>query len=203
MTPWSDARLSNLLAPYLQSTPLPPKLYEQVRVYLELLLHWNARTNLTALRRPEEILQRQIGESLFAAQFVPSGGSLLDFGSGAGFPGLPIQWMRPNVHVLLAESQGKKASFLREAARTLQLPCEVWAGRVEELPEERTFDVVAMRAVDSTSAMLPVASSRVARGGALLRFLAQGESATFADLVLTDEVSVPLSRGRLIRLQSE
>jgi 16S rRNA (guanine527-N7)-methyltransferase len=124
------------------------QLSSQLAVYLELILKWNARTNLTAVREPEEIVRRHFGESLFAGLHLGQCAALLDFGSGAGLPGIPIQLLRPEVHVTLAESQGKKAAFLREAIRALGLGTEVWAGRVEAMPPERRFDGVAMRAVD-------------------------------------------------------
>src|SRR5580692_1016443 len=136
----SESRIAELLVPYLGDAAVPPNLYSQLSAYLDLLLRWNARTNLTAIRDPEGIVCRHFGEGLFCglrlAERLPAAGStLLDFGSGAGFPGLPIQLLLPDLRVTLAESQGKKASFLREVVRTLELPTEVWADRVEAMPE--------------------------------------------------------------------
>jgi 16S rRNA (guanine527-N7)-methyltransferase len=114
--------LPAILAPYLGTYPPPADLYPQLSAYLDLLLKWNARTNLTAIRDPEEIVRRHFGESLFAgvhlAAKLSSEATLLDLGSGAGFPGLPIQLLLPGLQVTLAESQNKKATFLREAVRT-------------------------------------------------------------------------------------
>ena len=121
---------------------------EQLIIYLELILKWNARINLTAIRTPEEIVRRHFGESLFVGAHVGACGTLLDYGSGAGFPGVPIQLLRPDVKVTLAESHGKKAAFLHEVVRSLNLPSEVWAGRVEAMPAARRFDSVALRAVE-------------------------------------------------------
>src|SRR5277367_6238834 len=118
-----ESAITNLLTPYLPE--IPTTLPLQLSTYLDLLLKWNARTNLTAIRDPEEIVRRHFGESLFAARHIArSTQTLLDFGSGAGFPGLPIQLLRPKIAVTLAESQNKKATFLREAIRTLNLPTE-------------------------------------------------------------------------------
>lgn len=125
------------------------KIHAQLAIYLDLILKWNARTNLTAIRTPEEIVQRHFGESLFAGAHLGACATLLDFGSGAGFPGLPIQLLRPDIAVTLAESQGKKAAFLREVIRSLGLPTEVWAHRVEAMPTARRFGVVTLRAVDN------------------------------------------------------
>lgn len=159
----SELQIKTLLAPYLPR--VADEMASQLAVYLDLLLKWNARTNLTAIRDPEGIVQRHFGESLFCGQYVDQQATtLLDLGSGAGFPGLPIALLRPELTVTLAESQHKKASFLREAVRTLRLPnAEVWAGRAEVLPEVRRFDTVTLRAVDNMAAALTVAVPRAVR----------------------------------------
>jgi 16S rRNA (guanine527-N7)-methyltransferase len=165
----SEAEIASLLTPYLPAAaPLvPSKLVlsklalSRLSVYLELLLKWNARTNLTAIREPEEIIRRHFGESLFAGQHLaPGTNTLLDFGSGAGFPGLPIAILHPEIAVTLAESQNKKATFLREVVRTLDIPVEVWAARVEMMPETRRFHTVTLRAVDNMAAALATAAPR-------------------------------------------
>jgi 16S rRNA (guanine527-N7)-methyltransferase len=174
----SEAQIATLLVPYLDA-PAPKLMLSQLSSYLDLLLKWNARTNLTAIRDPEEIVRRHFGESLFAGhQVPPSTQTLLDFGSGAGFPGLPIQLLRPKITVTLAESQNKKSTFLREVVRTLGLTTEVWADRVENMPSSRSFDVVAMRAVDSMEAALTAGRLRIAPGGQLLVLTTAGQVST-------------------------
>src|ERR1022692_1287749 len=117
------ARIAELLGPFLGGEPLSPDLAAQLQAYLELLLRWNARINLTAVRDPEQIVTRHFGESLFAARVLrdtgalAAGATLADVGSGAGFPGIPIQLFAPDVRVTLIESQNKKATFLREVVR--------------------------------------------------------------------------------------
>ena len=123
-------------------------------------MKWNARINLTAIRTPEEIVRRHFGESLFAGLRLGDCQTLLDFGSGAGFPGLPIQLLRPDVAVTVAESRSRKAAFLHEVVRSLELRAEVWAGRVEAMPASRRFDVVTLRAVDNMEAALGEAGRR-------------------------------------------
>src|SRR5579875_575495 len=108
----SEERIRALLEPYLRELPegveTPPGLYGRLQAYLELLVRWNERTNLTAVREPEEIVRRHFGESLFAggvlARFIGAGAAeLLDFGSGAGFPGIPVQLLLRGVRLTLAE----------------------------------------------------------------------------------------------------
>ncbi len=162
-------RIAQLLEPFLLAPQ--PALCAQLSLYLDLLLRWNARTNLTAIRDPEEIVRRHFGEGLFTGThlqpLLPANATLLDFGSGAGFPGLPIQLLLPELTVTLAESQGKKASFLREAVRVLELKTEVWLGRVEDMPSDRRFNAVTLRAVDNMDTALAEAACRLHPGGVL------------------------------------
>ena len=166
----SAAEIGGILEPF--GVPLPALLLSQLETYLELLLRWNSRTNLTAIRDPREIVRRHFGESLFAAACLESSGAnpqtLLDYGSGAGFPGLPIHLANPSLRVTLAESQHKKATFLREVIRALELSTEVWGGRVDAMPLTRTFDVVTLRAVDRMQVAVQQARSRCTTGGLLL-----------------------------------
>jgi 16S rRNA (guanine527-N7)-methyltransferase len=132
--------------------------------YLALLMKWNSKINLTAVRDEEGILARHFVESIACARALPAGiVSLLDFGSGAGLPGLPIALCRPEIKVTLAEAQGKKAAFLLEAVRVLGLGARVHAGRAEALAER--FDCVAMRAVDRMAEGVRAAAALVRAGG--------------------------------------
>lgn len=199
----SSERIAALLRPFLIAHDAPggdsvisPLLLEQLSVYLDLLLRWNARVSLTAIREPEEIVRRHFGESLFTARHLAEGlraeAELLDYGSGAGFPGLPIQLFLPSLRVTLAESQAKKVAFLREVVRTLSLPTEVWPRRVGEMPAERSFDVVTLRAVDRMEVSLEEAQTRV-RGGGRMAILAGGETKAPAGSV---EYRMPESEQR-------
>lgn len=172
--------------------------------FLALLLRWNARMNLTAVRDPETIVRRHFAESLFAAEHVPAGAvTLLDFGSGAGFPGIPIAIARPEIAVTLAESQGKKAAFLREAVRTLGLRAEVWDRRVEQMPAERVFDAVTLRAVEKMPEACKLAVPRLRLGGWLGVFTTRAtESALdgLAGIRWTAAVAIPGSRQEILRM---
>lgn len=143
---------------------LDPETSGRFESYISLILRWNDRTNLTSVRDAEGILARHFVESIACARVLPAGiGSLVDFGSGAGFPGLPIALCRPEIDVTLAESQGKKAAFLQEAVRVLGIQATVHAGRAEELRAE--FDCVTLRAVDKMVAAVAAAAGLVRPGG--------------------------------------
>ena len=151
---------------------LAPEALKLFDDYLGLLLKWNSRLNLTAIRDSETILRRHFVECIQCAQSLPTVASptLLDFGSGAGLPGIPIAICRPDIHVTLAESQGKKAAFLRESVRTLKLSAEVFDGRVESLPKDRQFAIVTLRAVDRMREACRAAISRVRGNGYIVVF---------------------------------
>jgi 16S rRNA (guanine527-N7)-methyltransferase len=192
--------ISRLLAPYLDGAG-SETLYGQLSAYLDLLLKWNARTNLTAIRDPEEIVRRHFGESLFAARYLPPTSTLLDLGSGAGFPGLPIQLLRPEIAVALAESQNKKATFLREAIRTLGLPTEVWAARAETMPATRQFETIALRAVDNMPEALAIAAARSSRQIALLATQTpESPSPVIPSFLLSQTLPIPESTNRVLHL---
>jgi len=139
-------RLNALLAEASQE-PLDRVIGERFEELLSLILRWNTRVNLTAIRDEEGILKRHFVESIACARALPNGiTTLLEVGSGAGFPGIPIALCRPEIAVTLAESQGKKAAFLQEAVRVLGVATKVYAGRAEAMAAQ--FDCVTLRAVD-------------------------------------------------------
>jgi 16S rRNA (guanine527-N7)-methyltransferase len=137
-----------------------------IQQYMTLLLTWNEKINLTAIRDPLEILYRHFCECMYAAVAVPvENGRLADVGSGAGFPGIPLKIIRPELQTFLVESNMKKATFLAEVLRTIPLPdTRVLVSRYEELGEElMPLDYVCSRAVGEFEPFLAwAASERVA-----------------------------------------
>jgi 16S rRNA (guanine527-N7)-methyltransferase len=161
-----SATIADLVRPY---AVLDQKQLDQVSAYLDLLLKWNARINLTAVRDPKGIVTRHFGESFFAAEKLLARGSALtaiDLGAGAGFPGLPIAIFAPWAQVTLIESRSKKSAFLNEVISALSLSnAKVFAGRGEDYPGEA--DLVMMRAVERFAEVVPVAVQLVRLGGRL------------------------------------
>jgi 16S rRNA (guanine527-N7)-methyltransferase len=150
----------------LQTLPGPETAAERLASYGNLLLHWNTRLSLTAIRNEAELIERHLMEGLFAAEHHPEGTTSLDFGSGTGIPGIPIAICRENLQITLAESHRKKAAFLQEVVRVLELKAVVHGGRAETLAAG-TFDAVWMRAVEKSTGMLPLAAALVTPGGSL------------------------------------
>jgi 16S rRNA (guanine527-N7)-methyltransferase len=145
---------------------------QQIQQYTTILLHWNDKVNLTAIRDPLEILYRHFCESMYGSVLLPvENCRLADVGSGGGFPGLPLKIIRPDLELFLIESNLKKATFLAEVIRELGLSnARVLVSRFEELGEEvAPLDVVCSRALGSFGPFLDWARSpRVAARHALL-----------------------------------
>lgn len=137
-----------------------------IQLYIRILLQWNEKLNLTAIRDPLEILVRHFCESMYGAVAVPvKSGRLADIGSGPGFPGIPMKILQPDIELLLVESNIKKGTFLAEVVRELELKnARVLISRYEELGEELTpLDYVCSRAVGDFGPFLKwAASERVA-----------------------------------------
>jgi 16S rRNA (guanine527-N7)-methyltransferase len=202
-------RIAELLAPFLQAPPGPPASLteaqlEQVSAYLDLLLRWNARTNLTAVRDPESMVTRHFGESFFAARQLLSADATLraiDLGSGAGFPGLPLKIFAPALALTLIESSQKKAAFLKEAVRTLALTdIDVFAGRAEDFPS--TADLVTLRAVERYERALGTAARLVTPGGRLTLLIGSPQAARTPRLLSAfcwqPPIAIPQSSTRVI-----
>jgi 16S rRNA (guanine527-N7)-methyltransferase len=231
------ARIAELLKPFLSPIPNPchsesgqrpgeesavlsATQLETISTYIDILKHWNARVNLTAIRNEEEIVTRHFGESLFAAIHlfpklypVPpvvkdvdsdsadgSVARLADIGSGAGFPGIPIKLWAPNIALTLIESNQKKATFLREVARALTLTdINIQNARAETLPPS-SFDVVTLRAVERFESVLPTAARLATPTGRLALLIAspqlEAAHSILPNLTWDPPIPIPQSQSR-------
>lgn len=136
--------------------------------YLALLLRWNGTYNLTAIRDPRDMVTKHLLDSLAMAPYVPNA-LLADLGTGPGLPGIPLAIARPGCTVTLVESNGKKARFLREAVRTLQLPnARVAESRAEALAEPGAYSAITARALATLARIVEVGGHLLAPGGQLL-----------------------------------
>ena len=230
------ARIAALLEPFLEQS-LPSSQLDQISTYIDLLLRWNARINLTAVRHPEEIVPRHFGESFFLARHLFPASSkpchpersegpasclasrlpqgvltaplhpprVLDIGSGAGFPALPLKLWAPHIHLTLIESNHKKAAFLREVARALTLTnINVITDRAEVLAARPDFpqaDIVTLRAVEHFDAILPQAVTFLAPKGTVALLITTPQVSqvlTLTKLRWQAQMNVPKSRSRVL-----
>jgi 16S rRNA (guanine(527)-N(7))-methyltransferase RsmG len=267
------ARIADLLSPFLEQLLSESQLH-QISTYIDLLLRWNARINLTAIRNEEEIVTRHFGESLFLARHLlptslnsyhphnpchpersqdtrgarvlaeskdpyspnsrqpdegvpatpdsesiqalegaPSklrlGGriSVLDIGSGAGFPALPLKIWSPEIHLTLIESNHKKTAFLREVARALTLTnIDVISDRAETLAAREDFlgaDVVTLRAVERFETILPQAKALLAPNATLALLISAAQIPPLTKLTglkWNPPIPVPESHTRVLSI---
>jgi 16S rRNA (guanine527-N7)-methyltransferase len=175
---------------------------DQILAYLDLLERWNRKINLTAIRDPEECVSRHFGESLFLARHAELRGSLLDIGSGAGFPGLALKIVYPELAVTLLEPVAKKRAFLKEAARVASLgQIETRPERLEELVRGSpapAFDSATSRAVGNLPKLVPLAAQCLKPGGRLFLWLARDQAEPLhtasGEFAWSKPLPIPLSR---------
>jgi 16S rRNA (guanine527-N7)-methyltransferase len=200
------ARIAELLGPFLGEEPLKENQLTSISTYIDVLLKWNARMNLTAVREPEQIVTRHFGESLFAARQLlrpESAISIGDVGSGAGFPGLPLKICSPGLQLALIEAHGKKATFLREAVRALRLTdVRIVQERAERISER--FELVTLRAVEKFEAVLPAAAELVGPGGRLALLVGSAQASAAEEALgggWEKSVPIPESRERVLKIR--
>jgi 16S rRNA (guanine527-N7)-methyltransferase len=209
-------RIAALLAPFL-TTPLAKTQLLSISTYIDLLILWNQKLNLTAVRDPENIVTRHFGESIFAAQKLfaaPLSGThspsralrLVDVGSGAGFPGLPVKICFPDVAVTLIESNQKKSTFLREAIRALTLTSiDVFTDRAHAFPA-RSADIVTLRAVERFEDVLPIAARLLHDPGRLALLIGHSQLDRATELLpnfnWNSPVFIPQSTSRVLMIGS-
>jgi 16S rRNA (guanine527-N7)-methyltransferase len=140
----------------------------KLTAYLALLAKWNKTYNLTAIREPHRMVTHHLLDALAVVPHLPAttGLRILDVGSGGGVPGIPLAIARPDAHVVMIDSNQKKATFLVQAAIELRLPnIESHAVRVEDFVSALPFDIVIARAFSDLAAFASVAVRHLAPQG--------------------------------------
>jgi 16S rRNA (guanine527-N7)-methyltransferase len=211
--------LAALLRPYIDD--LSPAQLNQVSTYIDILLRWNARMNLTAIRDPETIVTRHFGESFFLARKLSENRALttgqnpdattqlIDIGSGAGFPGIPIKIVYPRLTLSLVEAQQRKSVFLKEVLRSLHLDAEVINARAEVVAEAQSgsADVVTLRAVEKFDSILPTAARLVSPTGTLALLIGDSQVEKAKNLLETWHFEpvcpIPGAQNRVILLGNQ
>lgn len=188
MAPITDEAIASNLCDY--GVAVNPELCLAIQKYISVLLRWNKKIALTTITDPLDIVRFHFGESMFGASAVPIGeGRLADVGTGAGFPGLPLKLLVPSLEMVLIESNGKKASFLSECIRELNLTgVEVYRGRAKEIGMDPGFDFVTARALGGYSDLVAWSRRQLARGGSIVLWLGERDA--------TEIKKVPFFRWR-------
>lgn len=139
--------------------------------YAEMLRERNEKINLTAITEPDEVKIKHFLDSCSAAELLPGGASVLDIGSGAGFPGLPLKIVRPDLTVTLLDSVNKKVAFVSDVVAELKLSgVTAVHARIEDFPHKGEYDAVVSRAVAELSTLAEYALPFVKIGGAFIAY---------------------------------
>lgn len=171
--PGPIAALAPRLREGLLQMGLEGGLVSPLLAYVALLQKWNAAYNLTAVRDPQQMLGLHLLDSLSILAQIGEG-SLVDIGSGAGLPGIPLAIARPQLAVTLVEPVGKKARFLREAVRQLQLAnVRVFDCRAEQVDEPGRHDCLSARALGSLAQLIDFGGHLLKADGRLLAMKGQ------------------------------
>lgn len=149
------------------------KMMQMFLVYLKELKEWNQKVNLTSLKKDTAIIIKHFIDSLSLVPHLPSKASLLDLGSGSGFPGIPVKIAMPSLKVTLLEAKRKKVNFQRHLVRKLGLTCiDFLQDRAENLKTENgshlSFDIVTSRAFSRLEKFLVLGMPFVKKGGCLI-----------------------------------
>ena len=147
---------------------LPQETVDRLLAFGELLLKWNKVYNLTAIRNPQELITHHLLDSLAVLPHL-HGPRVLDVGTGAGLPGIPLALARPDWHFTLLDSSHKKTTFLRQAVIELQLGnVEVACARVETWDAPQSFDTVVSRAFSDVAEFIALAGRLCAKDGVVI-----------------------------------
>lgn len=154
----------------------PAQVPGKLALYYELLVDWNSKTNLTALTEPDDYINKHILDSLYPARHLQTG-ALVDVGTGAGFPGLPLKLLLPQIQLTLVEASAKKVAFLEHCLKSLDVEAKVYHGRAEELgrmSHRESFNFAITRAVATLSVICEYCLPLLTLGGTLLALKGPG-----------------------------
>ena len=142
--------------------------------YYNKLLDWNSRINLTRITEPSEVAAKHFADSVLGAKLLPQGARVVDVGTGAGFPGVPLKIVRPDIELVLVDSLGKRVRFLEELTRSLGIEAVCIHARAEDAARQpglrEAFDAATSRAVAPMNVLLELTTPFVKVGGASLMY---------------------------------
>lgn len=144
--------------------------------YYNLLLEWNSRVNLTRIVEPMEVARKHFADSILGAKLIPEGARVVDVGTGAGFPGVPLKIVRPDIELCLVDSLGKRVKFLKELCACLGIEAEAIHARAEDAARDLRirgkFDIALSRAVAPMNVLTELTVPFLKVGGCSLMYKA-------------------------------
>lgn len=145
---------------------------EKFDIYMKLLLEWNQKINLTAITEPSEITTKHFLDSLSCARYISHGAGVVDVGTGAGFPGIPLKIERPDISLTLMDSLNKRINFLKEVCSQINIKADCVHIRAEDAGKDKAyrekFDVAVSRAVANLTVLSEYCLPLVTKGGIML-----------------------------------
>jgi 16S rRNA (guanine527-N7)-methyltransferase len=176
---------------------------ERLTAHYLMLCRWNQRVNLTRITKPEEAARLHYAESLFGAKFTEQARTILDIGSGAGFPAIPLAVVRPDVQVTALEANKKKSLFLKEAKDVLFLTnFNVITARLEDF-DWSGYELLTSRALERAEEILPTVINRMSSNKRLMLFCATDLIRKLEQQVKKTGIEthpIPMSDERLIAI---
>ncbi|MCL2556010.1 MAG: 16S rRNA (guanine(527)-N(7))-methyltransferase RsmG [Firmicutes bacterium] len=163
----------SFLPAFLQKSTAFLQKNEKFEKYFEILINWNNKINLTTIIEKEEVYLKHFLDSIIAEEFIDNGASVLDIGSGAGFPALPLAIIREDINFLLVEAVGKKVNFLNEVIKELAITnSKVIHSRIEDLKKinKTKYDYVTAKAVAKLNTLIEYALPYLKIGGKLIAY---------------------------------
>ena len=197
------AAFESALGEAISSFGIEPLTHEQTArlvKHYSMLCRWNERLNLTRITAPGEAASLHYAESLFGASFIVGERTLLDIGSGAGFPAIPIAVVRPDVQVTALETNQKKSVFLKEAKDDLGLVnLVVVTARLEDF-DWSGYELLTSRALDRAEVVLPLIIQRLSGRQKLMLYCGPDLVAKLEGKVKVATHPIPHSEARLIAI---
>ncbi len=151
---------------------LDEKVYQRLQTYAEMLVEWNEKINLTAIVEPKDIAVKHFLDCMMIFKYadIPVGASVIDVGTGAGFPGVVMKIVRPDIKLTLLDSLAKRITFLEELCKALNLEVTTVHSRAEDVPIgfRESFDIATARAVANMRVLSEYCMPYVKVGGSFI-----------------------------------
>lgn len=156
--------------------PLPDDFIKKAEAYHDLIISWSQRMNIVSKKDLGSLLERHILDSIVPAPDIPESGYLMDIGSGAGFPAIPLALIRPRLNITMIEARHKKVLFLREVRARLNLGnVRIDEVRLEDFAPDQLFDIATMRALPRWKQLLPQIGRLLRPSGKLIYYERPGK----------------------------
>lgn len=171
------------------------QMYQKFELYYELLVEWNEKINLTAITNKEEVFLKHFYDSICLCKGIDlNKQTLLDVGSGAGFPSVPLKIVFPDLEITIVDSLNKRITFLKLLAEKLDISVNAIHSRIEDFDKENRFDIVTARAVASLNVLCEFCIPFVKKSGYFLPL----KSAKFSQELEQSQKAIKVLGGKYI-----